>query len=85
MLFQKKVNRAFDYASEQAEKRNEASGKVSGTEERGAYVPCTPELKDIVEKGDVAAMIISALLVIVPVGIVVLLVMIGFSRLLFRM
>lgn len=59
MLFQKKVDRAMRYQKE----RNEAVEQKKPTEED----------KDAVSKKDLLAMILSAMLVILPVAILVLL------------
>ena len=59
MLFQKKVDRAMRYQKE----RNEAAEQKKPTEED----------KDAVSKKDLLAMILSAMLVILPVAILVLL------------
>ena len=59
MLFQKSVDRAMRYQKE----RNEAAEQKKPTEED----------KDAVSKKDLLAMILSAMLVILPVAILVLL------------
>ena len=59
MLFQKRVDRAMRYQKE----RNEAAEQKKPTEED----------KDAVSKKDLLAMILSALLVILPVAMLVLL------------
>ena len=59
MLFQKRVDRAMHYQKE----RNEAAEQKKPTEED----------KDAVSKKDLLAMILSAMLVILPVAILVLL------------
>lgn len=59
MLFQKKVDRAMRYQKEQ----NEAAEQKKPTEED----------RDAVSKKDLFAMILSAMLVILPVAILVLL------------
>ena len=59
MLFQKRVDRAMRYQKE----RNEAAEQKRPTEED----------KDAVSKKDLLAMILSAMLVILPVAILVLL------------
>ena len=59
MLFQKRVDRAMRYQKE----RNEAAEQKKPTEED----------KDAVSKKDLLAMILSAMLVILPVAILVLL------------
>ena len=59
MLFQKKVDRAMRYQKEQ----NEAAEQKKPTEED----------KNAVSKKDLLAMILSAMLVILPVAILVLL------------
>lgn len=59
MLFQKRVDRAMRYQKE----RNEAAEQKKPTEEG----------KDAVSKKDLLAMILSAMLVILPVAILVLL------------
>ena len=58
MLFQKRVDRAMRYQKE----RNEAAEQKKPTEED----------KDAVSKKDLLAMILSAMLVILPVAILVL-------------
>ena len=58
MLFQKKVDRAMRYQKE----RNEAAEQKKPTEED----------KDAVSKKDLLAMILSAMLVILPVAILIL-------------
>ena len=64
MLFPKRVQRAMDHSKEQRRRRAEA--QRNGDE--------TP-LSDEMEKGDLPAMIISALLVLLPIALVVLVVM----------
>ena len=59
MLFQKRVDRAMRYQKE----RNETAEQKKPTEED----------KDVVSKKDLLAMILSAMLVILPVAILVLL------------
>lgn len=58
MLFQKRVDRAMRYQKE----RNEAAEQKKPTEED----------KDAVSKKDLLAMILSAMLVILPVAILIL-------------
>ena len=80
MLFQKRVDRAFDYMKGQKGKEApQAAGEYDPKSEAEK-----PPLSDVMEKGDMAAMILSALLVIVPLGLVVLLAIVGISRLIFR-
>ncbi len=77
MLFQKRVDRMFDYMREKKEGEY-APGKEYDPKAEAEK----PALSDIMEKGDLPAMILSALLVIVPVCLVVLLAIAGISRLL---
>lgn len=80
MLFQRRVDRAFDYMKKQTGKDSPPSAEEydpkSETEK--------PELSDVMEKGDLPAMILSALLIIVPLCLVVLLAIVGISRLVLR-
>jgi len=74
MLFSKKVDRAFELQAEQ-------NGHDEHVEyEREAIDPKSIEdeiqLADRMEKGDLAAMIISALGMIVPVALIILIIMI---------
>lgn len=64
MLFQRKVDRAMEHAARRARERAEAD-----------EVPEEPALHRELEKGDVAAMLISALAVLLPAGLLVLLVL----------
>lgn len=66
MIFQKRIERAFSNLRERAGERKKAA-------------PYQDEI--ILEKGDKLAMILSALLVIVPVALAVLLVMVGVAAL----
>ena len=75
MLHQNKVNRALDYQHEQAQYRDEEY------DARNLYEP-TPE--DLIEKGDMPALIFSALITLVPISLAVLLVMVFLARLFFR-
>lgn len=65
MLFQRKIDRALNLLKEKNSKRN---GKDAGNKDiaEGAYDESRPEL----EKNDVAAMIIAALLVFAPILII---------------
>ncbi len=74
MLFSKKVDRAFELQAEQ-------NGHDEHVEyERESIDPKSIEdeiqLADRMEKGDLAAMIISALGMIVPVALIILIIMI---------
>lgn len=60
MLFQKRIDRAFRYQSETKQNRDEPEEQ-------------TPA--DLMEKGDLAAMILAALITIVPAALLVLLLM----------
>ena len=64
MMFQRKVDRAMKLSAEKAAHRAGEYDPKKGVEER--------ELKDELEKGDLPAMLISALVVIVPVCLVLL-------------
>ena len=73
MLFQKKVDRAMEYSHEHAADKPVERDPHDVREEQ--------TLKDEMEKGDGLAMLLSALIVIVPVGLLVLLVMSFFGAL----
>ena len=64
MLFPKRVRRAMDHSKEQRRRRAEM-------QQDGDETPLSEEM----EKGDLFAMILSALLVLVPIAIVVLVVL----------
>ena len=64
MMFQRKVDRAMKLSAEKAAARAGEYDPKKGVEER--------ELKDELEKGDLPAMLISALVVIVPICLVLL-------------
>jgi len=64
MLFQKKVDRAMEYSREHAADKPREGDPHDVREEQ--------TLKDEMEKGDGLAMLLSALIVILPVGILVL-------------
>ena len=70
MLFQKKVARAMDYAHETG-----GHDPDKDQEER------EEDIRKEVEKGDTLAMILSALIVILPVAVVVLLLLALFGAL----
>ncbi len=75
MLFSKKVDRAFELQAEQ-------NGHDEHVEyEREDLDPKSVEdelqLADRMEKGDLAAMIISALGMILPIALIILLIMVG--------
>lgn len=75
MLFSKKVDRAFELQAEQ-------NGHDEHVEyERENLDPKSVEdelqLADRMEKGDLAAMIISALGMILPLAVIILLIMVG--------
>ena len=70
MLFQKKVDRAMDYAHETG-----GHDPEKDQEER------EEDIRKEVEKGDTLTMIVSALLVILPVAVVVLLLLALFGAL----
>ncbi len=75
MLLQRKVKRAFDWQKEQVRQR-EAESKKKPEYETSDELPPMEDLveKDIaLEKGDLRAMIISALITIVPACILALL------------
>ncbi len=76
MLLQRKVNRAFDWQKEQVRQREAESNKKPEYETSDEL----PPMEDLVEKDDVAlekgdlpAMIMSALVTILPACILVLL------------
>ena len=70
MLFQKKVDRAMDYAHETG-----GHDPDKDQEER------EEDIRKEVEKGDTLAMILSAFIVILPVAVVVLLLLALFGAL----
>ena len=78
MLHQDKVDRAVAYRHEQAQQR-QAEEEYDG---RKLYEPTA---EDLIEKGDMPALILSALITIVPVCLAVLLVMVFLARLFFRL
>lgn len=73
MLFRKKWNRSMEILKERSGKNNETEQDKIEIEENGLPV----------EKHDVFAMILSALIVIVPIALIVLLVMVLFGSLIF--
>ncbi len=79
MLLQRKVRRAFDWQKEQASQR-EAESKKKPEYETSDELPPMEDLieKDdvMLEKGDLSAMIFSALITIVPACLLVLLVIV---------
>jgi len=81
MLFQKKVDRVFDQLKEKSAGENPSQAEKF--DPRKAMEK--PPLSALMEKGDFLAMILSALLVLIPIALVVLLVMVGLPRLFFRM
>lgn len=66
MLFQKKVDRAMKYSNDHAANRPQEGDPRELREKQ--------PLKDEMEKGDGIAMLLSAIMVLVPIGLVVLLV-----------
>lgn len=80
MLFQKRIDRAFKCQAEMNKKRKEAKGKEYDPHRSDTQ----PTPADLVEKGDLLALFISAMLVIVPVVLIVLLVMAGAAWLFLR-
>ncbi len=79
MLFQRRVDRAFQWLKQRTgnDKQPEASGEgdLPSVEELRAEAQEEMEL----EKGDLFAMILSALIVILPVCLLALLAMVGFA------
>ncbi len=76
MLLQRKVNRAFDWQKEQVRQREAESNKKPEYETSDELPPMEDlvEKDDVaLEKGDVPAMIMSALVTILPACILVLL------------
>ena len=78
MFFQKRIKRAFDYMEENNRKRAEAMDPEDQQED------LKPSYKDVIEKGDIPAMIISAFLVFIPIALIVLLVIVFAGRLFLR-
>ena len=76
MLHQDKVDRALNYQREQ--KDSDVPEYYTGEK---MY---EPTMEDIVEKGDMPALILSAIVTIVPIALVTLLVIVFIARLLFR-
>lgn len=66
MLFQKRVDRAMKYSKDKAE---ENKGKVNLGEREEEFLSAS------LEKGDLPALIISALLVFLPAAMIVVLIM----------
>ncbi len=66
MLFQKRVDRAMKYSKDKAE---ENKGKVNPGEREEEFLSAS------LEKGDLLALIISALLVFLPAAMIVVLIM----------
>lgn len=66
MLFQKRVDRAMKYSKDKAE---ENKGKVNPREREEEFLSAS------LEKGDLPALIISALLVFLPAAMIVVLIM----------
>lgn len=64
MIFQKKVDRAFEKLHEDSDAAKEERAREAGTD----YEPDIPEL----EKNDFLAMVIAALITIVPLALIVL-------------
>ena len=62
MLFQKRIGRAFQHQADQNKGRKENEDEE-------------PRPSDLMEKGDLSAMIIAALITILPVALLVLLIM----------
>ena len=73
MLFQKKVDRAMKYSHDHAANQPQERDPHDVREEQ--------TIKDEMEKGDGLALLLSALIVILPVGILVLVVMSLFGAL----
>ena len=67
MLFQKKVDRAMKLSGEKADKRRTEEYDPKAWQEEQS-------LSDSMEKGDLAAILISAMLVIVPVCLAAILI-----------
>ena len=67
MLFQRRVDRAMKYSKEHAANQPVERDPHDVKEER--------QIKDEMERGDGCAMLFSALIVILPVAVIVLLVM----------
>ncbi len=78
MLFQKRIDRAFQWLKEkngkQGQQASEGSDKLPSMEELKAQAQEEMDL----EKGDFLAMLIAGFAVILPAGIIVLLLMVGF-------
>lgn len=70
MLLQKRIDRAFKYQAEEMAKKRETT--IPYESESGDL---QPEPRDLMEKGDMFAMVASALLVLVPAALGVLLLM----------
>lgn len=76
MLFQKKVDRAMEYsakrAAEQSKREEEYDPKAMREQE---------SIGEVMEKGDLAAIILSAMLVFLPIALIVLLIICFFGAL----
>ena len=79
MLFQKQVDRAMKLSEERAGKKKNNNGQehIRVTEEGYHHKQWQEEqgFSDVMEKGDLAAMIISALMIFLPAGLIVILLM----------
>lgn len=70
MLLQKRIDRAFKYQAEENAREREATIPYESENN-----DLQPEPQDLMEKGDMFAMVVSALLVLVPAALGVLLLM----------
>lgn len=74
MIFQSKYDRAWKLQKEQNQKRKEESPLMEDTSLEEEMTP-----GDIVEKGDILAMTLSAFVTFVPIVLVILLLLCGVS------
>ena len=83
MLLQNKIERAFKL---QSRKNAERTGMTSEMQMK-EYDPKTdierPPLKDMMEKGDVFAMLIAGFITFIPAALIVMVVMVLLARLFF--
>ena len=77
MMFQKRIDRAFDLS-----KRKQEDTQLPGMEYDPRKPSEQPALSDVMEKGDMPAIIFSALAIILPVALVAVLLLGGAGLLL---
>ncbi len=78
MLFQKKVDRAMEYSAERAVEQERGDTQY---DPKGKDLQEEESLGDVMEKGDLPALILSAMLIFVPVCLLVVLLICFFGAL----